>query len=53
MQRKFIVYSCNSVTTILYYLCCSYAVEFEWGEEKNWSNADKHGLRFERAALVF
>jgi len=28
-------------------------VELEWDEEKNWSNADKHGLRFERAALVF
>jgi len=28
-------------------------VDFEWDEEKNGSNADKHGLRFERGALVF
>ena len=28
-------------------------VEFEWDEEKNWSNDAKHGLGFEIAALVF
>ena len=28
-------------------------MEIEWDENKNLSNADKHGLRFEDARLVF
>jgi len=28
-------------------------VQFEWDEEKDWSNQDKHGLGFERASLAF
>lgn len=27
--------------------------QFEWEDEKNLSNFDKHGVRFEYAALVF
>ena len=30
-----------------------YKAEFEWDENKNWINQEKHGLSFERARLAF
>jgi uncharacterized protein len=43
-------YTCVTTVLTLYYLLM---VQFEWDELKAWTNARKHGVRFEDAMLVF